>query len=328
MAHFKIGLIACIVSFFGAAAMAQSPAADYADYHAQIEQAEKLLAAESFSEALKVYEGVVSQFEFVFLRDCKVAAQLALFTGNSAKSFDYVRLGIRHGWGLKSIKKDEFLKPLQEENEWTLLVDQYDSLHAIYQARISTDLREEVHRMFKKDQWKAIGALFTFGPDGQDRYAEKKFAPHSEKQMTKLNELIGEHGFPGEKLIGNNFWVSTILSHHNAISEAYCRNDTMYRHVKPQLLAAIKSGEMSPFEFALADDWYTTVASGHTEHAYGYLDSLTEPELVKANALRSAIGLRSVETRNKLIDLQQKTGMNFHLPTWPGKNVKIDITGR
>lgn len=315
--------IAAVSLFLAGQVCASKP--DFRLYHQRIVKAEELIAGEYYSEALSVYGETFSTSEFIFLRDCKVAAQVALHLGDVQKSFEYLRLGIRLGWDLRAIRKNNFLQPLQKDQQWKQVLNHYDSLHAIYQSRLNHELRMEVHKMFKKDQWKAIGALFTFGPKAQDRYAERKFAPNNEKQVARLMEILDSSGYPGEKLIGNNYWMMTILSHHNSISETYCQKDTMYTYLQPRLLSAIHKGEMSPFEYAIIDNWFITVGSGHTQKSYGYLDGLTEAELAEANMMRSLIGLRRVETRNRLIDIQQQTGMNFYLPDWPGKNMKIEI---
>ena len=298
---------------------------DFRLYHQHIAKAEELIAGEFYAEALKAYDTAFSTGEFIFLRDCKVAAQLALYLGDDQKSFEYLKLGIRLGWDWRGIKKNRFLQPLQKEQQWRLVRNHYDSLHAMYENSLDRELRKEVHKMFKKDQRKAIGALFTFGSEAQDRYSERKFAPNNEKQVARLMEILDNYGYPGEKLIGNNYWVMTILSHHNSISESYCQKDTMYTYLQPRLLSAIHNGEMSPYEYAIIDNWFITVGSGHTQKSYGYLDGLSETELAEANMMRSLIGLRKVETRNRLIDIQQQTGMNFYLPDRPGKNIKIAI---
>lgn len=51
----------------------------------------------------------------------------------------------------------------------------------------------------------------------------------------------------------------------------------------------------------------------------------TEAEALRANELRKQLGLKSLQTHNTLIDLQQETGMDFQLPTRPGKNKKIEL---
>ena len=62
--------------------------------------------------------------------------------------------------------------------------------------------------------------------------------------MAALLELLEDKGYPGEKRIGNDFWMSTIISHHNSISEEYNRKDTVYKAMQPALVQAIEKGEM------------------------------------------------------------------------------------
>lgn len=130
--------------------------------------------------------------------------------------------------------------------------------------------------MFLKDQWKAIGALFSFNDKAQDRYAEKKFAPQSERQIAEFSNIFKDYGYPGEKLIGNDFWMSTILSHHNSISQYYNKKDTIYPRLRPQLKDALKKGQISPFEFALIDDWYYSTKSEKKKPTYGILNAPTQ----------------------------------------------------
>ncbi len=298
---------------------------DYLSYNRAIIEAETAIAAQDYNKALSLYTRLFDSYGFIFLRDYKIATQLALYVGKTDDSFVYLKKGIASGWTMKSIKKNKFLGKLQRLDEWKTVKQSYDSLRSVYQAHIDPALRKRVQTMFRKDQWKAIGGLFTLSSKAQQRYAERRFAPHSEKQLAQLNQIIGAYGYPGERLIGNNYWTSTILSHHNSMSTRYTVKDTLYPHLKNALRQAVLAGQMSPYEFAIIESWYIAISSDHKQRSYGYLNALTEMELVRANQLRSQIGLRSVETRNKLIDIEQQTGMNFYLPGRPQLNGKVRI---
>ena len=289
---------------------------DYENYHRTVSEAESLLADQLYEEALALLKQVIDTHDFVFSKEYTVATQVAFHLGRTNEAFDYLTMGIASGWTMKSIKKNQFLRQFQHRPEWAAIENQYPLLRQSYEKRIQAAVRETVKKMLWKDQRKALGALFMFGSKGQDRYAEKKFAPHSEKQVAKLNEIIDRYGYPGEKLIGNGAWASVILSHHNSISEEYGLKDTLYSSIRPKLLRSIQLGQLSPFEFAMIDNWSIAIKSGHKDKAYGYLDHrLTEIERVRANQLRRAIGLCSVETMNRLIDIQQKTGMILYFPS-------------
>ncbi len=297
---------------------------DYHKYHMQIVEAEKLMGDEKFKEALNIYDQVFLDYDFIFLRDYKIAAQVAFYINEKKKAFQYIKEGITAGWNLKELKKNKFLEPLQDDAEWKTIEQEYDSLYNQYLVRIDQNIREEVQLMFKKDQRKAIGALFRIGNKSQERYGTKKFAPHSENQMFELIDILNNDDYPGEKIIGNDFWMSTIIGHHNSISYEYVMKDTLYNFIKPKLIRAIENGEMSPYEFALIDDWQKAVSSDRRESGYGYLNSPNQSTLSKTNELRKVIGLRSVELRNKLVDVEKKTGMNFYLPNWIKGKINVE----
>ena len=321
-----IWLLLCFLAFPNQTARSATHVDDdYLSYHRAIIEAETAIAAQDYNQALSLYTRVFASYDFVFLRDYKIATQLALYMGKTDNALGYLKKGITSGWTMKSIRKNKFLRKLEWLTDWKIVKRQYDSLRNIHQARIDPALRKRVQTMFRKDQWKAIGALFTFSSKAQERYAERRFAPHSEKQLAQLSQLINTYGYPGERLIGNNFWTSTILSHHNSMSVQYAVKDTLYPHLKNTLWQAVLNGQMSPYEFAIIEDWYTTISSDHKQKSYGYLSALTELERTRADDLRSQIGLRSVETRNKLIDVEQQTGMDFYLPGRPQLNGKIRI---
>ncbi|AUD01014.1 hypothetical protein [Spirosoma pollinicola] len=297
---------------------------NYSAYHRTIAQAHIRIAHQDYKEALDLYEQVFKSYRFVFLKDYKVATQLALQLGKQEVAFIYLKKGMAAGWKLKEVKKVNFLKNLQRNPAWEMVEKQRDSLQSVYQKSGNGELRSIVKRMFNKDQRKALLALFTFSAKRQDRYAEKKFAPHSEKQFAELRRIINAYGYPGERLIHNRYWASVILSHHNSISRTYNLNDSLYPAIRPKLLRAIESGELTPEEFVRIDDWYIASTSSGQEKHFGHLiSSLTRKELEKVNQLREEIGMISVETANSLIDLQSQTGMNFYFPSDFGKKITI-----
>ncbi|MEN8788640.1 MAG: hypothetical protein ABF295_03915, partial [Flavobacteriaceae bacterium] len=288
---------------------------DYGSYHQQVFVAEKLINQERFADALRFYDTLIDTHNFVFLRDYKVATQLALKLNQMDKARNFLRQGVLGGWTMKQIRKNKFLDPLRRDQGFKAIKKDYSQLRAEYKAGLNASLRKRVKKMASRDQWKAFGALFTFSAKAQDRYAERKFAPHSERQMAELDEILKSHGYPGEQLIGNDTWMTTILSHHNSISREYAERDTLYPAIKPRLAEALSNGQISPFELALIDDWYHKVKSGWSgSEGYGILDRPGVQTLPKFNELREHVCLRPIEVRNQLVEIQTKTGMDFYLP--------------
>ncbi|WP_149243253.1 hypothetical protein [Dyadobacter sp. 32] len=287
---------------------------DYTNYYDQIRKAEDLVAKQEFAKALPVYQSAFDPYGFLFLKDCKTATQVAIHAGELEPAFYFLKLGFRNGLELKSVQKEKWLASLQKHPSWKSTVEEYPELRAAYLSRINPEVRDTVRKMFRKDQRKAMGALFTFTSAAQDKYAEKKFAPHSEKQMAKLLGIIKAHGYPGEQLIGTEIWASVILSHHNSITEKYAQSDSLYPYIRPKLLDAVKKGQMNPNEFAFVDDWFVAVGSGRKDNAYGILQNdVTQAETIKINKSRKELGLRSLETQFKLSSIQQLTGIQFYI---------------
>ncbi len=301
---------------------------NYLNYHSKVIECEQLIAEGKYTSAINIFDSLFKQFDFLFLRDIKVATELSAFEKDDESGLKFIRLGIKAGWTLKSIKKSDNLKSFKGYSEWSKILSAYDSLHNAYLSGLNSHIKEQVHEMFKKDQKKALGALLRIGQKSKRRYSEKKFAPHSEHQLEKLEQILNEYGYPGERLIGNNLWGSVILSHHNSISVNYNSNDTIYAQLKPRLLSALKQGDISPYELAQIEDWRIAALNDHELTSYGFLGAISDDSALEiVNKNRTGIGLRSIDLRNELIDVENETGMNLYLPKgW--HNGKITVTNR
>ena len=301
---------------------------NYLNYHSKVIECEQLIVEGNYPSAIDKFDSLFNQFDFLFLRDIKVATELSAYEKDYESGLKFVGLGMKAGWTLESINKNDNLKSLREQPEWAKTMPTYDSLHKIYLSRLNFQIKEQVREMFKKDQKKALGAFIRIGQKAKRRYSERKFAPHSENQLEKLEQILNEYGYPGERLIGNNWWGSVILSHHNSISVNYNSNDTIYDHLRPKLLNALKQGEISPYELAQIEDWRIAALNDHELTSNGFIGKIPDnPELDKVNENRSEIGLRSIELRNNLIDIENSTGLNLYLPKgW--QNGKITVANK
>ncbi|MCI5084066.1 MAG: hypothetical protein MRY78_20370, partial [Saprospiraceae bacterium] len=185
------------------------PADHYQYYHDKVLEIEKMIIEEAYLPALNAYEDLFEEYDFVFVRDYKIATQIAWTVNDTTKTVELMEAAIKAGWKMKSIRKNECLKSFRDSDHWQKIKANYKELRRFHESKIDQKLKKELKKRIKKDQWKALGALFTFSATAQDRYAEKKFAPHSEQQMEKLQSILETEGYPGEQLIGNNYWAST-----------------------------------------------------------------------------------------------------------------------
>lgn len=298
---------------------------DYTDYHRKVLEAEELIATGNFNAALGIYQSLFTNYSFVFVREYKIATQLAITLDKEDMALALLKEGILSGWDKKSIRKNSYLSDFLKRDETKEVMAAYTDLHRAYEKKLNDTLKDKVHQMFKKDQKLAMKAFLKLSAASQDAYAEKKFAPHSEKQLHDLKMILGQSGYPGERIIGNNVWMSTILSHHNSISQDYVLNDRLYVALRPLLVRELKKGNISPNEFALMDEWRFATMSSPTEVSYGFLEPPFADQLEKTDSLRAAIGMRSVALRNRLVEVEDKTGMNMYLFGSPWVDGKIEL---
>ena len=260
----KIILLLHFLSIFSFVEIKSNAKPDYDLYHQQVIEAERLIVSENYAKALLVYEQLFSAYEFVFVREYQIAAQLALHANDKEKANKYIKQGILSGWEMKSIKKNTFLTELRKGEKWKLVEKEYPNLRKQYESNINQDLREQVKTMYSKDQKKALKALFRFGSKAQDTYAETKFAPHSEKQMVEFSAILKTYGY------------ATIDDWYRAI--IYDRNKPGYGILDPPLPSSLSTTNelrkkiyARPFElrddleaiqqktgmnFYLSDRWY------------------------------------------------------------------------
>jgi len=322
--NIKLLFFLCICGSFITCKKQVSTLNDYMKYHAKVISAEDFISQKEFAEALEIYGHLSDRYQFVFLRDYKIAAQLALSLGEQKMAIEYIEKGIMNGWKLADLNSHEFLKSNINPDEWQRIKAQYDTYHANYLRRIDPDLRDSILSLFEKDQAMAMKAARIEDEAAQEVFIIEEFSGHSELQLRSIIKLIEQYGYPGEKTIGNNFWVSTILSHHNSIAKDYVLQDTLYDQIRPKLINSLKNGQISPYELAMIEDWKKAVISEQTETIYGYLNTPKLSNLSDVNLARKKIGLRSIELRNKLVELEQNTGMTFYLPDWVEGKINIE----
>jgi hypothetical protein len=99
----------------------------YINYHKQTVEAEGLIFEKKYGEALYHYEKIFNNYAFVFLRDYKIASQLALFTVERETAFKFIKEGIVAGWELKALITCIFLASLRIDPGWKVTENEYDA---------------------------------------------------------------------------------------------------------------------------------------------------------------------------------------------------------
>ncbi|PSR56715.1 hypothetical protein AHMF7605_26085 [Adhaeribacter arboris] len=293
---------------------AQTP--NYLNYHHQIIQAEEYLVARQFPESLKIYRQLTATYPHVFLRDMKVAAQLAAYTKDTANLYFFLEKAMQKGWTAKQILKRENLQPFKSDDRFQKLLAGEDQFHKTFENKINLTLRKEIKQMLAADQKRALRVALTPGKKWRQQYTMKKFVPQNRVQVRRINQIMDQVGYPGEKIIGDHSWATVLISHNE--------HDYIYQQLRPKLYAALKRGEISAIELAIVESWRRVVDTNGQEKAFVIWEQeVSQEEAAHADSLRSSIGLRSIALNNKLLDLEKELKMKFYLSPSHGGRIIV-----
>ena len=307
----RLLILLTIAPFLGAA-----QTKNYLDYHNRIIKAEEYIVNRKFNESLNIYRSLSHEYDYMFLRDCKVAAQLSAYTGNTDNLFYFLEKGLKTGWPLKEMAKNKHFKKFKSDDRWGKLKDNEDEYKREFLQNINLLLRTEVREMFAKDQKRALRVALTPVKKWRERYTNRKFVPNNRGQVRRINEIIDQTGFPGEKIIGDKSWATVIISHNE--------HDTIYEELRPKLYKAFERGELSAIDLAVIETWRIVVNTDRKEKGFViWNEEINKSEAIKADSLRQSIGLRSIVLNNKLIQTEKELEMKFYLTPFHGGVITI-----
>lgn len=293
---------------------AQAP--NYLAYHQQITQAEEHLVARQFPESLKIYHQLTTTYPHVFLRDLKVASQLAAYTKDTANLYFFLEKAMRKGWTAKQFLKRETLRPLKSEERFKKLLASESQLKKEFENSIHLPLRTEIKQMLAADQKRALRVALTPGKKWREQYTTKKFVPQNRAQVRRVNQIIDQVGYPGEKIIGDHSWATVLISHNE--------HDSIYQQLRPKLYAVLERGEISAIELAIVESWRRVVDTNGQDQAFVIWEQeISSEQAAHADSLRSSIGLRSIALNNQLLDLEKELKMKFYLSPSHGGRIIV-----
>jgi hypothetical protein len=289
---------------------------NYLEYHTEISKAEEFIVTRQFNQSLEIYRMLQDKFEHMFLRDIKVAAQLAAYSNDTDNLFYFLEKGMKKGWASKEIMKMKMIEKYKNDTRWEKLKANKDQFKKEFESSINLQLRTEIKDMFKEDQKRAIRVALTPIKKWRDSYTNRKFVPNNRTQVRRINQIIDQLGYPGEKIIGDKSWATVIISHNE--------HDTIYNQLRPKLYSAFERGELSAIDLAIIETWRIVVDTDRKEKGFIiWGDEITKSESINGNSLRQSIGLRSIELNNKLIQTEKELDMKFYLSPFHGGLITI-----
>ena len=242
-------------------------AQDYTLYHRLVNNAERLFFLNRDVEsALRCYDSAFAAFDFVFVKDCYMAAQIA-YSQTDKRYVAYMRKGFAHGLQPWHMKMAPVFAPLVNDSVAMMRnFPDYPSLRKKYLTGIKVGVLRNIIKKAAIDL-SEIQSL----PD-------KIYADGAKKNVRYVEELIRSVGFPGDKTIGifqsdimrelgfrgqditEYQWGRTTLDQDSCLSQTLSipmllNRKCTYLVLRPYWPKLIKSGEVHPRDVAQLHDW-------------------------------------------------------------------------
>lgn len=173
----------CMVSHLG-------NAQNYLDYHTLINNAERCVFLDGKTDSAYVYyDRAFADFDFVFVKDCYMAAQIAYVKGSN-KYVSYLDKGFRNGLKWQELRLSPVLKPLIDDTTaFKRKFRKYPEQRKTYLNRINKHVWKHVRDDFIADQKEKL-------------LPTEQYGPIVTRRIMNLKTLVAVVGFPGDKLIG------------------------------------------------------------------------------------------------------------------------------
>lgn len=174
---------------------------NYKAYHLNINKAEEqAFVNNDIKGALKTYLSTFKLYDFVFVHDCMVAIQLALYEGNCAALLAITDKATKNGLMPRHMVLIPYIK---KHDLYTRYKDsiaaQYSRNRSHYLRRIDTNTLQQMYSLYAYDQMEKNPIKNeTFS----GRETGRRYTRQVEETMAKLKVLIKQKGWPSDQLTG------------------------------------------------------------------------------------------------------------------------------
>jgi len=234
---------------------------NYFDYHKACRRAEKLFIDTLYKECLNTYDSTFEKYDFVFPRDCFIAAQIAFKIGNDSIAVEYLKRAVPFGLNADmSIKNDTslLLHKIYYSKYWSSYVNDYDSLRNLYIKRVDWGLKKKLDEITFIDQKWRVQNNKWFNRNFR-KYLEKGFNIDNKKHIEFLDSIFKIKGFPGVWLTGVGDSNNIAYNNNKNLSPLFTiilyHYDSAYVKFGPFLLKEVELGHIDPREYAMIRDF-------------------------------------------------------------------------
>ncbi len=292
---------------------------DYFDYHRSINSTEELIGQEKFADAVGGYDVIFKEYDYVFLKDLLIAAQVAYLSSDVEKTNEWLLRAVANGYECGCITVMPVFKEYVKTDGWIQIVSKSSGLHDEYLASIDLGLHYEFHHRYKQEQENKT----------TDRNFEIVYSNYK-----RIKSLMDSMPFPSERLIGidndtifptvrggsltncsagNSKIIPTLLHYDNPITDIGL----------DKFVDAVKLGHLHPNQFASIYTFETNYVSRLNnnrsinkpdlpEYYFNFSFGRKSNDFDRVDKDRSKFGISSLETDKNLMMVAEKYNVRFN----------------
>ena len=317
---------------------------NYVDYHKKINRAEELFfMKEKADSALYLYDQVLKDYDFVFVKDYINAAQIALYSKRAY--IKYIEQGFKQGLKLSHFDAIPlFKKELPKLKKDKKLLRLFVSERKKYLNNIDFDYLNWIYKLTIKDQQNKHQFIKQ-----KDRYYESV-----QSLCNRIIDSTKVKGFPGDRLVGisdslifkeiNKPWLDLyeqrkidsrlfyLTSDENTFSSFFVdiillHNPCSYDLYEDVFLKEIEKGNLHPRQVGMFYDNYYRFINSMPSHCKEigrknmfYLNRFTDYSkwinIKETDELRKRFYITSIELDNIKKEYQLKYGFKLFSGFW------------
>jgi hypothetical protein len=287
---------------------------DYIEYQKIINRIDEDLLSKNYHSAIKRFDSLHSNFDFIYSRHCFKALQICSVLEDSINGGKWLEKSFLQGVPIWMVRTNNLTKQIFNYSTIQTTIQQYDSLHSIYDNSINHSLRNKIDSLYEIDQHytkKVNNGFILF----RETYHGLRWYKNNQKQFKILNEIIDKYGYPGESLIGLpqsfedsaltieqfNFWGPSLMETKSYIMLIhYYSNPRADINIK--LLKNVILGNLPPSHFAAINDFMAKWGNkkyGEFNYYNVWHEDPDNSHDAEIETRRNLIGLNSCEQQNR-----------------------------
>lgn len=291
---------------------------NYFEYHESINQAEEYFSNEQFDEAIVVYDKVFQKYDYVYVKDYLIAAQIAILINSEETAFRYLEEAMKSGYTSESMEKFPLFHELINTEEWNILKSKEDKFRKEYLSKIDFDLLVEFSERYRNEQ------------DTKSAKDQSEYKTNVISNFNRIKFLMDSFYFPSEKRIGldNSRIAPNKRNKTSGLSDYSAGNSkvipTLLHYDNPiteigidKFIESIELGDLHPRQFAQIFTFEKNYMSRINDdkninkpdlpdYTFNFPFGVNSDNVEKVNLDRKKIGICSVEIDRKKRSVAKK----------------------